>query len=116
MKHSWSECDANAYNPNRPKDQGKPQNANKKPNTKANKFAAAAEKHADPSLDIEDKILRSSCFTAQTMVQLDNYLMSKSCSCEQIELDTKACESFNMTLKECFASGECHYEVHPFST
>jgi hypothetical protein len=119
MNHTWGECYANAYNPKRQqKDQGKSQDANKK--AKANKFAATAEKHAEASSDedsslmeTEGKISQSSCFTVETMVQLDNHLTSESCSCEQIELNTNACESFYLTLEECFASGEDNYENNP---
>jgi hypothetical protein len=94
MNHTWGECYANAYNRNRQKEQGMPRDANKKANKKASKFAATAEKHADSSSDednsimeIEGKILQSSCFTIETMLQLDNYLTSESCSCEQIEFN-----------------------------
>ncbi len=72
-----------------------------------------SDEETTPLMETEG-ITSASCFIVETMVQLDEYLSSESCSCEQIESNTTICESFSTTLEDCLALGEDIYEIKPF--
>jgi len=72
-----------------------------------------SDEETTPLMETEG-ITSASRFIVETMVQLDEYLSSESCSCEQIESNTTICESFSTTLEDCLALGEDIYEIKPF--
>jgi hypothetical protein len=112
-EHTWGSCRRNADNVNRRSrntsgNDAKPtpdsHYSNKATVTKT-KVAAVAQQQDNAPMETEGTTLNF-CFTVDSMIQLDEYLTSESCSCEQIELSTSLCASFYATLEECFASGE----------
>ena len=104
--HTWGECFLNASNSNKKRrfDAKKSSSGDKKESHRVDRVDSPGDTNmTDCKSDV-------SCFIVESMVDLDtiltSHLFTDSFEKEyQQRLDTYLCESFNMTVEDCFTSG-----------